>query len=81
MALRDIIHKVESNSNTFNEANEEQKAALYRKLLETVVTEIGDHKIANDWQQVLHASGVNYNNVANNNKYVPAMNTNTAKGS
>ena len=62
MALRDIIHKVESNSATFNAADEEQKAALYRKLIETVVTEIGDHKISNDWQQVLHGASLNFNN-------------------
>ena len=50
VALRDIIHKVESNAGQVAAADEEQKAALYRKLIDTVLTEIGDQNLTNDWQ-------------------------------
>lgn len=61
VALRDIIHKVESNAGQVAAADEEQKAALYRKLIDTVLNEIGDQKLTNDWQSVLHGAASQYN--------------------
>lgn len=81
------LASMQSYAGGCNPKNNLDRCALLEEIEKSKVEEIKQKTLKNLDKYSKQASVFNatnfakYNNVANNNKYVPAMNTNTAKGS